>query len=344
MRRMRSLGFLVSGLVKRKSLSRSLCSRRVVCSASMKYLNQESAAAVDEVLMGPSVGFTLEQLMELAGLAVAQVVEAFKPERTSVVVVAGPGNNGGDGLVAARHLHCFGYDVQVLYPKQGRNPHYVKLVKQLEADDIPLVTKFPSPSPAIILDAIFGFSFHGAVREPFIDIIKTINANSSTSTIISVDVPSGWDVDGTKPSDPDAIRIQNPACIVSLTAPKVNAPRTKPPSADDKASHPRRGRTETHKSPAEGKTKAHLDDPSRDCISYHAMHYRRLYGPFKAHTLSADASFPSLSESSSIWTSSDTKDLKASIDCIEAARRKKGKRSDVVGRHQKCEEEEERRR
>lgn len=75
---------------------------------------QEQAVAVDEELMGP-LGFSVDQLMELAGLSVACSLSAEYPasSHSRVLVIAGPGNNGGDGLVAARHLHHFGYTVQV---------------------------------------------------------------------------------------------------------------------------------------------------------------------------------------------------------------------------------------
>ena len=70
---------------------------------------QEQAQQLDEELMGP-LGFSVDQLMELAGLSVASAASTEYPPSTHprVLVVAGPGNNGGDGLVAARHLHHFG--------------------------------------------------------------------------------------------------------------------------------------------------------------------------------------------------------------------------------------------
>lgn len=76
--------------------------------------------AVDEELMGP-LGFSVDQLMELAGLSVAASLAAEYPSalHKRVLVVAGPGNNGGDGLVAARHLHHFGYTVQVTQLSRG---------------------------------------------------------------------------------------------------------------------------------------------------------------------------------------------------------------------------------
>lgn len=70
--------------------------------------------AIDDELMGP-LGFSIFQLMELAGLSVASAIATEYPKEKfmRVLVLAGPGNNGGDGLVAARHLSHFGYDVKV---------------------------------------------------------------------------------------------------------------------------------------------------------------------------------------------------------------------------------------
>ena len=77
--------------------------------------SQAEAAAVDEALLGPDLGFSLDQLMELAGLSVAHALAAEYPAARCprVLVVAGPGNNGGAGLVAARHLWHMGYMVTV---------------------------------------------------------------------------------------------------------------------------------------------------------------------------------------------------------------------------------------
>lgn len=81
------------------------------------YRGQDQAKAVDEELMG-FLGFSIDQLMELAGLSVASSIMAEYPpsQYSRVLIVAGPGNNGGDGLVAARHLYHFGYKgVQVVF-------------------------------------------------------------------------------------------------------------------------------------------------------------------------------------------------------------------------------------
>ena len=69
------------------------------------YLGQEAAREFDNVLFN-EYQFSIDQLMEVAGLCCTHVVGRAYPliEGGRVLVVCGPGNNGGDGLVAARHL------------------------------------------------------------------------------------------------------------------------------------------------------------------------------------------------------------------------------------------------
>ena len=87
----------------------------------MQYLNQQQAIKLDEDLMG-KYRYSLSQLMEIAGLAVSQVVMKEYPIQSTtkpkVLILCGPGNNGGDGLVCGRYLKIFGYEVDIFYPKQ----------------------------------------------------------------------------------------------------------------------------------------------------------------------------------------------------------------------------------
>ena len=71
--------------------------------STMRLLNQSEAIAVDQELFH-DYAFSVDQLMELAGLSCAHAVARCFPERGRVLLCCGPGNNGGDGLVAARHL------------------------------------------------------------------------------------------------------------------------------------------------------------------------------------------------------------------------------------------------
>ena len=78
----------------------------------VRYLGQEEAVNLDLELFN-DFRFSVVQLMELAGLACAHALASEYPAASlslqrPVLVVAGPGNNGGDGLVMARHLHLLG--------------------------------------------------------------------------------------------------------------------------------------------------------------------------------------------------------------------------------------------
>jgi len=196
--------------------------------ASVSYLNAQEATAVDEELMG-SLGFSLDQLMELAGLSCAEALAEGFPlgAHRRVLVVAGPGNNGGDGLVAARHLTHFGYSVDVFYPKRPQRPIFMGLTTQLEALGLRFLTaeEFDGADLAssynVIMDGIFGFSFKGDVRAPFDAVLPRLI--DSRVPIASIDVPSGWSVDGEGP--PGGLQ---PAMLISLTAPKHCAKHLKP--------------------------------------------------------------------------------------------------------------------
>ncbi|KAI7867591.1 YjeF N-terminal domain-like protein [Spinellus fusiger] len=181
-----------------------------------------SFKAIDEELMSASGGFSIDQLMELAGLSVAQAVQKTYPVETypRVLVCVGPGNNGGDGLVAARHLYHFGFKPSLYYPKQPKREPYQRLLRQCENLDIPIHNiSFPMHLSAsdVVVDAVFGFSFHGTVREPFVEVIQAFE--ETTKPVLSVDIPSGWDVE----KGPVSGSSFQPHVLVSLTAPKLCA-------------------------------------------------------------------------------------------------------------------------
>jgi NAD(P)H-hydrate epimerase len=191
---------------------------------AFSFLTQSEAEEVDRILMSEEMGFSIDQLMELAGLSVAEcVAESFPPQPsagTRVLVVAGPGNNGGDGLVAARHLAHSGYEPYVWYPKPTDRDLYRRLVKQCAALGIVVSPDAPPraflDSCVAIVDAVFGFSFRGDVRAPFDVVLRTMH--DSGVPIVSVDIPSGWDVER-GPGD----ALLRPAVLISLTAPKLCA-------------------------------------------------------------------------------------------------------------------------
>ncbi|KAA1474658.1 YjeF N-terminal domain-like protein [Dentipellis sp. KUC8613] len=199
---------------------------------SIRYLTARLAQQIDEELMSSAGAFSIDQLMELAGLACAQTLATVYPKTTHprVLVCCGPGNQGGDGLVAARHLGMFGFRPTIWMPKPGSKQIYKNLHTQCDNMRIPTLST-PASDPAaatrtlrealtetdVVLDAIFGFSFQPPVRAPFDAALPLITA--SGLPVVSVDIPSGWDVER---GNEAGVGLE-PQVLVSLTAPKLGA-------------------------------------------------------------------------------------------------------------------------
>jgi hydroxyethylthiazole kinase-like uncharacterized protein yjeF len=88
------------------------------------FLTQKNAQKIDQELF---LTFSVDQLMELAGLSVAEAIFKVYPPNSysNICICVGPGNNGGDGLVAARHLKHFGYNPSIFYPKPSQKPLFL---------------------------------------------------------------------------------------------------------------------------------------------------------------------------------------------------------------------------
>lgn len=191
-----------------------------VVETNVRYLTQQEAIDIDQELFN-EYKFSVDQLMELAGLSVACTIAACYGKGAGVLIFCGPGNNGGDGLVAARHLKQFGYLPAIYYPVRKKNQLYENLFHQCVATGVKIHDTFPTTEQVedndVILDAVFGFSFKPPVREAFVPIIELFN--KTDTPICSVDIPSGWDVEAGPPSDNSF----QPELLISLTAPKLCA-------------------------------------------------------------------------------------------------------------------------
>eukprot|EP01006_Ploeotia_vitrea_P006686 TRINITY_DN14401_c0_g1_i1.p1 TRINITY_DN14401_c0_g1~~TRINITY_DN14401_c0_g1_i1.p1 ORF type:complete len:230 (-),score=32.78 TRINITY_DN14401_c0_g1_i1:62-751(-) len=184
------------------------------------FIGAELSQKIDDELMGEDWGFASEQLMELAGLAVASAVaKEFPP--CSVLIICGPGNNGGDGLIVARHLKLWGYEAAIYYPKQRPNSKFQALLKQSLMSGATLLDSLPDLSNTdtyqLVVDAVFGYSFKGDLRAPFDTVIPALGA--AKIPVLSVDIPSGWDVEKGDVNGSGLL----PKVLVSLTAPKLCA-------------------------------------------------------------------------------------------------------------------------
>ena len=137
-------------------------------------------------------------LMERAGLAVScRIKELFGRKR--IIVIAGSGNNGGDGLVVARHLHNEMYDVRVFLTSDPLNLSSDARVQHEAAEkfgvEVRPVSELLNNNAAIfsrhslIVDAIFGTGLSKPVTGNLSDVINLIN--QSGLPVLSVDIPSG---------------------------------------------------------------------------------------------------------------------------------------------------------
>lgn len=156
------------------------------------------------------LGVDRRLLMENAGAAVARVVERVAGDlsNASVVVVAGPGNNGGDAFVAARHLAgrvsklsiiLLTHPTMIRTEEASANWKVLTLMKKsVELYIAPSMEELLSlqhlfKEADIILDGIFGTGVKGEIREPYRTAINLIN--SAEAQVYAIDVPSGIDPD-----------------------------------------------------------------------------------------------------------------------------------------------------
>jgi NAD(P)H-hydrate epimerase len=132
----------------------------------------------------------LMQMMENAGRGLAGLaISEFTPG--SVTVLAGPGGNGGGGMVAARHLANRGVSVTVVLPA----PDALTAVPGHQADILTrmgvAVTDHPEPAE-LLVDALVGYGLRGDPKGPTAALIEWANAQSAP--ILALDTPSGLDV------------------------------------------------------------------------------------------------------------------------------------------------------
>ncbi|HEX6460071.1 MAG TPA: NAD(P)H-hydrate dehydratase [Thermoleophilaceae bacterium] len=132
-------------------------------------------------------------LMERAGIGLARATAAAARGAGPVRIVVGKGNNGGDGLVAARILREDGMRVDVL---AVGDPEELKGDARANLERMPGEPPLPFDPGAlegssVVVDALLGTGFSGAVREPLAGAIRAING--AEAPVVACDVPSGVD-------------------------------------------------------------------------------------------------------------------------------------------------------
>lgn len=163
-------------------------------------------------------------LMEAAGLALARLALALAPHATPVCVWAGPGNNGGDGLVAARHLLACGRSVQVLLVGEASRRPADALAAQARAASAGVPIKpwpaGPAPGAQLHIDALLGL---GASRPPqgamaaAITMLNTTAAAAGTGArVLAADLPSGLHPDTGALLGAEAVRASATLALLTL--------------------------------------------------------------------------------------------------------------------------------
>lgn len=151
-----------------------------------------------------ALGVPTTQLMEAAGKAVAEEARALS--KGPYLVLAGPGNNGGDGLVAARHLAKQGkVTVALAAPRKDLKDLPRAQLKRLTVGK---VVEVPGEAQlrkllaqaGLVLDALLGVGLQGKLREPYRTWVQLLNERASQ--VLSVDVPTGLGTD--RAVEPDA--------------------------------------------------------------------------------------------------------------------------------------------
>jgi len=160
----------------------------------MKVVTASEMREIDRITI-EEIGISSMVLMERAGLSVVRrIKDRFSPEQ-SVTVLAGGGNNGGDGLVIARELTQAGYSVKtfMLSPEDKLSTDCKAQLEILKKLNIKVnINRAPAAKDlkdSVVVDAIIGTGLNKTLRENLLKIVRLVNSNAMY--VFSVDIPTG---------------------------------------------------------------------------------------------------------------------------------------------------------
>ena len=200
-------------------------------------LSVEQIRAVDRMAID-ELGIPGAVLMENASRAVAEVVyqALLDPQRERVLILCGPGNNGGDGLAAARHLHNAGVEVACVLAVPAERLHGDAelnlriyrhtgrpLIEATDDDGLRQARELADRAD-VIVDALLGTGSTGSPRGAVAELIRLANGVERARRV-AVDLPSGLDAETGEPGIP----CFEADATVTFVAPKrgFGAPRAK---------------------------------------------------------------------------------------------------------------------
>ena len=188
--------------------------------AAMSAIGAEAMTGADR--RAQALGVSEERLMEHAGTAVAAAVRALAVDTDRwgtgpIVILCGPGNNGGDGFVAARRLALAGGQVVVAVVATEARPRGAGASRNWDriARDTG-ITKVHAPvardvavfgqgieRAAVIVDALLGSGVDGPLRDPIRSAVELIERARATGIpVVAVDTPTAIDLSSGEPSEP----------------------------------------------------------------------------------------------------------------------------------------------
>lgn len=194
----------------------------------MKILSAQEMRNIDSQAIR-DYGMPSILLMENAGVKTAEVIKGLlpQPENKRVVIIVGKGNNGGDGIVVARHLLNWGVDVDTFLTADipdltGDSHTNYQILQKMSERIFPLKEEKDLQffrqslmSSDLVVDALYGIGFKGRFGEFESRIVKMVNGTGLP--VVAVDIPSGVDADTGRVRG-EAIRATN---TVTFALPKL---------------------------------------------------------------------------------------------------------------------------
>lgn len=194
--------------------------RRWAGAASRAPFGSEAMAGADK--RAQARGVSGQRLMEHAGVAVAAAVKAIAEAtdrwgKGPILILSGPGNNGGDGFVAARHLARAGAEVAAVLVSARARPSTADAGRNWDRlDHEPRVTRIQASSAhdirilakdvdraSIVVDALLGSGVRGELRDPIRSAVEVIlRARAAKVPIVAVDTPTAVDLTSGDASEP----------------------------------------------------------------------------------------------------------------------------------------------
>jgi ADP-dependent NAD(P)H-hydrate dehydratase / NAD(P)H-hydrate epimerase len=197
--------------------------RHWAAQAALPAISAETMTGADR--RAQALGYPGVRLMEHAGTAVAAAVRALAVDLDRwgtgpIVVLCGPGNNGGDGYVTARRLALAGAQVIVAIVASEARPRGLSAARNWDriardtgiakvhlpvARDVAMFSHGVEKA-AVVVDALLGTGVRGALREPVRSAVDVIGlARAAGVPVVAVDTPTAVDLSSGEPSDPAVI-------------------------------------------------------------------------------------------------------------------------------------------